>query len=255
MGASLAIVLLIDVMFSASVFHIPQKIRYQLIVKILFAGILQLIIQYALRASDNIGRLRLEKEQAITEKYKIQLQELRTRVDPHFLFNSLNTLRSMVRQKDPQSEQFVLRLSQLYRQMLKIKEQPTISLREEMDVVEAYVFLMQQRSGTGIRFSQDINDTLWHERIPAMSIQTVVENCFKHNRTSVSEPLQIEIFSNDKEEIIIRNNLLPKISLAEKSGYGLQNIRKCYELMKTTDGICFAKVEGLFVVTLKLIKR
>ncbi|PZP44266.1 MAG: hypothetical protein DI598_14700 [Pseudopedobacter saltans] len=252
-AATLAIVAVVYALFSVMVFHIPQAVRYQLIIKVLFAAALQLIIQYSLRASDNIGRLRVEKEQAIAEMYKVQLQELRTRVDPHFLFNSLNTLRSMVHQKDPKSEPFILHLSQLYRQMLKLKEQATVTLRDEMEVVNAYVFLMQQRSGTGLQFSQNINDAYWNDLVPTMSVQTIVENCFKHNRTGVSEPLHIEITADANHEIIIRNNLLPKISVVEKSGYGIQNIRKSYALLKIAEGIYFEETDRQFEVKLKLI--
>lgn len=252
-GTTLVVITVVYALFSLFVFPIAQGVRYQLIIKILFAAILLLIIQYALRASNNIGRLRVEKEQAIAEMYKVQLQELRTRVDPHFLFNTLNILRSMVRQKDPQSEQFIIHLSNLYRQMLKLKEQPTLTLREEMEVVNAYIFLMQQRSGVGLQFSQNINDAYWNDRLPTLSVQTIVENCFKHNRISISEPLHIEITCNEHQEIIIRNNLFPKISIVEKSGYGMQNILKSYELLKIEDGIHFEENNGQFVVKLKLI--
>ena len=253
-AATLVVVALFYLVFVVMVFHVPQNVRFQLVIKTLFAATLQLIIQYSLRASDNIGRLRVEKEQALAEKYKAQLQELRTRVDPHFLFNSLNTLRSMVHLKDPKSEPFIIHLSQLYRQMLKVKEQSVITLREEMEVVDAYLYLMQQRSGAGVQFSKNIDDNAWNDCIPTMSIQTVVENCFKHNRTSISEPLHIEIFSDNTDGIVIRNNLLPKISIVEKSGYGLQNIQKSYELLKTKNGIYFEEKDGLFTVILKRIK-
>ena len=93
------------------VFESIQGIKWSLVIRIIFAAILFLIIQYALKAQENISRLRLEKEQIQTENYKAQLKVLRNQIDPHFLFNSLNTLRSMVRQQHENSEKFVISLS------------------------------------------------------------------------------------------------------------------------------------------------
>ena len=127
-------------------FKAPYHLRWMLIVKLTSASILFLIIQYALQAAKAISQLTLEKEQIQSENYRVQLQELRSKVDPHFLFNSMNTLRTMIRNKHLQSEDFVMNLSAFYRQTLKLNNSSTINLREEVEILKSYLFLMQIRN-------------------------------------------------------------------------------------------------------------
>ncbi|MEL7063062.1 MAG: histidine kinase, partial [Bacteroidota bacterium] len=101
---------------------------------ILFLG-----IQYVLHSQRKSSRLFLEKERLQTENYKSQLQVLQAKIDPHFLFNSLNTLRSMVRQSHENSEQFILSLSDFYRQTLTYNENTQLQLSEELAVLESYI--------------------------------------------------------------------------------------------------------------------
>ncbi|NJO02230.1 MAG: histidine kinase [Bacteroidia bacterium] len=114
--------------------------------RVILASVLFLAIQFALRAQQNIAQLMLDKEQIQTENYRVQLNALRTQIDPHFLFNSLNTLRSMVRQGHHNSENFVMSLADFYRKTLKHNEHPTLPLAEELLVLESYVFLMKSRN-------------------------------------------------------------------------------------------------------------
>lgn len=221
--------------------------------KVLSAAVLILIIQYALNASASIARLQIEKEQLLAEKYKVQLQELRTRVDPHFLFNTLNTLRSMIRKGHPQSEKFVMNLSGFYRQTLQFNESHTVSLKEELNVLQSYLFLMQTRNEGAIVIDSTIDERWMGYSLPAMSLQVTMENCFKHNRLSATEPLQVTVFSTEEGCIVVRNVLLPKLASVEKSGYGLLNVARIYELLGMADGLTVHQTTEFFEVTLKLI--
>ncbi|WP_191967907.1 sensor histidine kinase [Rhizosphaericola mali] len=237
------------------VFQISNVVKYQLIIKIAFASILFLVIQYALRANQNIGILQTEKEKALTEVYKMQLQELRTRIDPHFLFNSLNTLRSMIRQKDQNAESFILDLSNIYRQILSIKDQSSTTLKKEFEVVYSYIQLMQERNKNGVFVKINLDDQWMDYKLPTLSVQTIIENCFKHNRISSKDPLFININTDVNGILTITNNVLPKISIEEKSGMGLQNINKSYQLLHIKEGLIYEKNETNFIVHLKLIKN
>ena len=104
------------------------------------------IIQFAIRSQANIAKLQLEKEQLLTENYKTQLKAIRNQIDPHFLFNSFNTLRSMIRYNHPKSEDFVISLSEFYRQTLKSHENVNLPLAEELSVLKSYLFLMKTRN-------------------------------------------------------------------------------------------------------------
>lgn len=148
------------------------------IFRLTMGGILILTIQYALKAQGNIAQISLEKEQLQTENYKVELQALRAKVDPHFLFNSLNTLRSMVRQQHEKSEQFVMSLSDFYRQTLKHNENTNLPLSDELLVLESYLFLMKSRNEGAVELSVEIDPKLHEYELPAMALQTVVENCF-----------------------------------------------------------------------------
>ncbi|GAB3800649.1 hypothetical protein GCM10028819_26360 [Spirosoma humi] len=256
-GLTMAIILLYIVLvyslFSFFVFSHPDSIRWNLLVKFFFASLLFLIIQYALRASSSIARLELEKEQMQSENYRVQLQQLRSKVDPHFLFNSLNTLRMMARKQHPSTEQFIISLSDFYRQTLKYNEASTVPLREELSVLKSYLFLIQTRNEGNLDISFQIDEPLLNYLIPTLSLQIVVENCFKHNAMTSANPLHISLSTTDDFYVVISNPKRPKLSPSEKSGYGLDNIRQRYTLLNVTNGLLIHETDTQFAVKLKLI--
>lgn len=215
--------------------------------------ILFLAIQYALKTQENISQLLLEKEQIQTENYRVQLKALQTQVDPHFLFNSLNTLRSMVRQHHSNSEKFIMSLSDFYRQTLKHNENTTLPLAEELAVLESYLFLMKSRNEEAIIVALNIDPSLHEKHIPTLALQIVVENCFKHNSMTSKRPLRIEISSTADFCIEVKNNLQPKIGDQQLSGYGLDSLRKRFELMDIPQGVLIHESADQFSVKLKLI--
>lgn len=248
-----AFISLTHLLFSIFVFEIPDPVRWVFIFKIIFASVLFLIIQYALKAGADITRLQLEKEQIQLENYKIQLQELRAKVDPHFLFNSLNTLRTMVRNQHEESEQFVLSLSDFYRSTLKYNEETTIRLFEEMNVLKAYLFLMKSRNEDAVTIDFQINESYEQYLIPTLALQAVVENCFKHNQMTSKQPLRIEIRTTGDFYIEVKNKIQPRLDHKESSGYGLKNIERRYELLKVQDGVKTERTQTEFTVRLKLL--
>ena len=219
-----------------------------------FIGIvLFLVIQYALKAQEHISQLQVEKEQIQTENYKAQLKVLHAKIDPHFLFNSLNTLRSMVRQGHGNSEKFILSLSDFYRQTLKYNENTRLQLSEELMVLESYLFLMKNRNEEAVFVDIAIDKSLNSYFLPTLALQIVVENCFKHNSMTSKMPLRIEISSTNDGYIEVKNNLQPKISTVESTGNGLDLLIKRYELMNISKGILIEQSPNQFSVKLKLI--
>jgi LytS/YehU family sensor histidine kinase len=212
-----------------------------------------LTIQYALKSQRKVSKLLLEKEQLQTENYKAQLKTLRTQVDPHFLFNSLNTLRSMIRQQHSGSEHFVLSLSDFYRQTLKHNENTTIPLSEELKVLQSYLYLMKSRNEKAVQIKLNIDETLLDHRVPSMALQTVVENCFKHNSMTSNHPLQINISSSEGNYISVCNNTQAKIGDNDTSGMGLNLLRKRYELINIEDGLIVNHTPEQFCIQLKLL--
>lgn len=215
--------------------------------------ILFLTVQYVLRSQQKASRLFLEKEQLQTENYKAQLQVLQAQIDPHFLFNSLNTLRSMVRHAHSNSEEFILSLSDFYRKTLTHKENTQLPLSEELRVLESYLFLMKSRNEEAVRVDIEIDESLYSSFLPTLALQIVVENCFKHNSMTASMPLHIQISSTDEGYIDVKNNLQPKFGEVESTGYGLDLLKKRYELMNISHGMLVEQSPSHFSVKLKLI--
>jgi sensor histidine kinase YesM len=226
----------------------------QVIFRIILGSILFLAVQYALRTQQNNARLQLEKEQIQTENFRVQLKELRANIDPHFLFNSLNTLRSMVHQQHVNSEKFIMSLSDFYRQTLKHNENTTLPLSEELEVLQSYLFLMKNRNEEAVSVTIDIDESVHHYHIPTLALQVVVENCFKHNSMTSKQPLNIGITLTKDYSVRVCNNVQARLGNEESSGYGLELLRKRYELMKVTNGIKVQETPDQYCVELKLLK-
>jgi LytS/YehU family sensor histidine kinase len=229
--------------------------RAQSTARLVVASIIFLIIQYALKTQENISRLLIEKEQIQKENYRVQLKALRKTVDPHFLFNSLNTLRSMVRQQHENAETFVMSLSDFYRQVLKYNENQSLSLKEELTVLESYLFLMKSRNEKAVSLTINVDEAFHGLHLPSLALQVVVENCFKHNAMTAKMPLRIEVNSTEEGYIQVTNNLQPKIEEDTSSGFGLDNLRKRYELMGASEGVIVNKCKTHFKVLLRLLKK
>lgn len=239
--------------FLLALFEEWTAIRWVFIIKFFSASMLFLVIQYALQTQKNVTQLKIEKEQMQTENYRAQLESLRAKVDPHFLFNSLNTLRTLVRHNDAKSEQFILSLSDFYRQTLKYNEAKVIKLLDEIKLLESYLFLMKNRNGEAISITIDIQKELYKMHIPTLAMQTVVENCFKHNMMTSKAPLKIEIINTADDAIEVINNIQPKLVKQPTSGYGLEFLKKRYELLGIYDGVEIDQTEEEFRTRLKLI--
>lgn len=212
-----------------------------------------LTIHYAMRAQNNISKLLLEKEQNKTENYKAQLKVLRAKIDPHFLFNSLNTLRTMVRHQNSKSEQFVMSLSNFYRQTLKHNDNIVLQFSEELAILQSYLFLMKSRNEEAVKVEIQIDQEVHYHQLPALALQIVVENCFKHNSMTSKMPLHIQIRNTKDFYIEVINNVQPKLGDQNTSGMGLDLLRRRYALMNVNQGVIVKETPDRFIVKLKLI--
>jgi two-component system LytT family sensor kinase len=222
-----------------------------------FRAILPVIIflpvQYALKTQQQNARLQLENEQMKSENYKVQLKVLRAQIDPHFLFNSLNTLRSMVRNHHINSERFIMSLSDFYRQTLKHNENTTLRVSEELKVLQSYLFLMKSRNEEAVSIHLDINPSFLQFHLPTLALQTVVENCFKHNSMTSKNPLHIDISNTEDNYIMVKNNIQSKIGKSDSFGHGLESLKKRYEFMNISKAVIIEQTPEYFSVKLKLV--
>jgi LytS/YehU family sensor histidine kinase len=166
-------------------------------------------------------------ERSNADNLAAQYELLKQQVNPHFLFNSLNTLKYMVESNDPHTVDFILKLSDFYRFTLESRKQDLIRLAEELDILNAYVFLLKARFEEGIDLSINIEQAHYQSLIPPFTLQLLVENCIKHNIVSLDRPLHISLYS-EKDFIVVQNGLQLKRTPEASMGMGLENINQRY---------------------------
>lgn len=176
----------------------------------------------------------IEKEQLKQEKIKSELVAIKNQVNPHFLFNSLNTLNSVIRSKPESATDFVDKLSFMYRYILQSSEKNLVPLAEELEFLDSYVYLIEIRYGDRFEVNIDIDLEVEAIEIPVLSLQLLVENAVKHNEISKSNPLKVKVY-NDKEYITVENDIKPRNSIEESTGNGLLNLSKRYKVLKNND--------------------
>ncbi|SDX43070.1 Histidine kinase [Lutibacter oricola] len=191
----------------------------------------------------------LEKEILKQQSIENELTALKNQVNPHFLFNSLNSLSSLVRE-NKEATTFVTKLSFMYRYILQSSEKDLVTLKEEMKFLESYIHLIKTRYRDRIIINIDISEEYYKSKIPVLTLQLLVENCIKHNEISVDNPLEINIYI-DRNYIVIENLINPKISHVESTGKGLSNINKRYLLLKE-EHISISNLNNVFKVKLPI---
>ena len=220
--------------------------------RLIMAAAIIITIQQSLKSTRTIEKLKTENLSLKTERYKAELDQIRKQVNPHFLFNSLSTLRTMVRKEDAGSETFIVNLAALYRQILQSRDKNAVSLEEEVNFLNAYVHLLKVRHEGSLNIHIDIKPDSKQYSIPVFALQLLIENCVKHNVLSESNPLTIRVFQKDEVTITVSNKYQPKQESANSTGLGLENLLERYRLMGIEDGLTLEQVDNTFNVTVKL---
>ncbi len=187
------------------------------------------------------------KSEALALKYKV----LQDQINPHFLFNSLNTLGSLMDIDISKAKEFNRELSHFYRNVLHFKDLDIIPLKEEVDFVKKYIYLQQIRFGEALDVEVFADENIEGKVIP-LSLQALVENAIKHNEISKANPLKIVIAITDNHELIVENNIQLKKVLGEGSKTGLKNLAGRYEFL-TGKKVIITKNDNYFRVSLPLI--
>lgn len=195
--------------------------------------------------NDSLKRERKLRE----EKLIFQYETLKNQVNPHFLFNSLNTLSSLVSQDPQLSEKFISTLSGIYRYIIENRDVELINLSEEIAFVERFFFLQKIRDNGKIELQMDLPDVKQYEILP-ISIQLLVENALKHNAATKQEPLIINLGIKD-EYVIVENKLIPKMHLEPSSNLGLKNLKERVKLILNKEVLVDAS-NGKFIVKIPL---
>ena len=171
----------------------------------------------------------IEKERLEKENIQSQFQSLKNQVNPHFLFNSLNTLSALIHSDPDQAEEFIDEFAKVYRYILEFDDKHLVTINEELNFIQSYVFLQQIRFGKNLAVKISIDDSFYDHFIPPLSLQILVENAIKHNVISQEMPLTIVIYV-DGDNIRVENNLQQRMDKPISTGVGLRNIKSRYEL-------------------------
>jgi two-component system LytT family sensor kinase len=200
--------------------------------------------------NDRYRRSLAEVERFRKENAEYQFEMLKLQLNPHFLFNSLNTLSSLVHHDPVKAAEFIRRLSDVYRYVLENRNKELVSLREEMEFIHSFSFLQGLRFQGMIDFHFIIGEELLDRKIAPMTLQLLIENAVKHNVVSRKQPLNIAI-SAENDNLIVKNNLQPKEELSG-TGVGLKNISSRYAFL-TDRKVEIIKEDNLFKVIIPLI--
>ncbi len=212
----------------------------------LFLNCVNAIVYY----QDQLRQAELQTERLKKEQLSAEFNALKRQINPHFLFNSLNVLDSLVHEDQEKAHEFIEHLSTVYRYLTTNEENELVPLSKELDFIEDYIFLVKTRYGRQLTVNLNIDDSAKHKYLPPAALQLVVENALKHNEISKASPLEINIQSN-ADHIRIMNRVQPKLTKDESLGVGLDNIRIRYQFINQK--ITVRESADLFIVELPLI--
>ncbi|MFZ4550076.1 MAG: sensor histidine kinase [Bacteroidales bacterium] len=195
----------------------------------------------------------VEVEKYKTESAMAQLQNLKNQLNPHFLFNNLSVLASLVHKDQDKAVDFINELSKVYRYVLDNKNAELLTLQEELAFLDHYIYLLKIRFESSIMFSIAIDDNLRSSCLPPMCLQMLVENTIQHNEASRANPLQVSIYTN-QHALIVENLLQPRSDVPESSQTGLVNIQTRYSFF-TSQKVEIINNGKSFKVVLPLISK
>lgn len=244
---SIIVISLLFVMFASLVFDIKAFKAYFMVYffRNLFIALVVILVVYVVELVEQLKQEKIEVLTLQRQNMEAELAVLKSQVDPHFLFNTLATLSSLVRSNSEETISFVDHMADTFRYMLENRAQKVVTTRDELTFLRSYIFMMKKRFEEGLHVNININDAHLNRSIPQFALQIAVENAMKHNIVSRKQTLHIELKSV-ADCIVIWNNLNVK-KHSRGYGIGLDNLAQRYSLMgkkaiKITNGGSFFEV-------------
>ena len=195
----------------------------------LAAGLISFLVSLLINNLTEHQRVVLENQQLQSENLLIRHQTLQQQLSPHFLFNTLNTLDALIGTDDTSAHQYLHQLAATFR--YSMQNQSEVTLADELEFTQSYIYLMQIRHGNNLHVLQHIDNDLLNARIPPISLQLLVENAIKHNIISQRHPLTISISTTSRRTLLVANHLQPKADNQPSNGTGLTNLAQRYRLL------------------------
>lgn len=196
---------------------------------------------------------KVKKQQIIAGNASAQFESLKNQIDPHFLFNSLNVLSSLIDEQPETAQKFTNSLSKIYRYVLEQKNKELVLVEEELDFAREYMDLLKIRFENSITYTLPQQLQLVDSKVVPLSLQLLLENTIKHNIVSENNPLHIHIYEEDNY-LVVKNNLQKKEAFTSRKGVGLQNIADRYKLA-TDRQVLIVQDETSFQVKIPLLTK
>ncbi|MEI6060229.1 MAG: histidine kinase [Bacteroidota bacterium] len=206
-------------------------------------------VAFFLQWKENLLRTQALEKANLEARY----DTLRNQVNPHFLFNSLNTLLMLVND-NPTASKYVESISEIMRYMLQSRDKDAVLLRDELKIARDYVFIQQSRFGGKLKVEFDVPEQYYHYAIPPLALQMLLENALKHNVVSKENPLFVKVYILDGKYIVIENTVRARTDKEPSTGVGLENIRNRY-LHLTGKSIAIKQENNNFTVMLPLFEK
>ncbi|HEU4902865.1 MAG TPA: histidine kinase [Flavisolibacter sp.] len=196
----------------------------------------------------------IEAERLQKINWESRYESLKQQVNPHFLFNSINTLSSLIYEDKAEAGRYVKEMSRVYRYLLRNNDDELVPLQTELGFIQSYYHLLKTRFGAAIQVRVAIPQQVADSLLPPLTLQMLVENAVKHNNVSKEAPLTISITGTGEGWLSVKNNLQPKQGLVDSTGIGLNNIREKYRLLGLPDVQLLADGRE-FTVLLPLVEQ
>ncbi len=196
---------------------------------------------------------KVKEQKVIAGTASAQFESLKNQIDPHFLFNSLNVLSSLIEENPENAQKFTTSLSKIYRYVLEQKDKELVPVAEELAFAKTYMNLLKMRFENSITFELPAGFTNDEAKVVPLSLQLLLENCIKHNVVSESKPLHIKIYI-ENNQLVVENNLQKKEVLSDRKGVGLQNIVNRYAIL-TQRKVLVEETEKSFKILIPILTK
>lgn len=208
---------------------------------------------YAFHFYKSYQENKVKQQKIIAGTANAKFESLKNQIDPHFLFNSLNVLSSLIEENPTNAQKFTTSLSKIYRYVLEQKDKELVTVQEELAFAKTYMNLLKMRFEDSITFEIPENYDNQEAKVVPLSLQLLLENAIKHNIVSEQKPLHIKIFVQN-DSLVVQNILQKKEILNDRKGVGLQNIISRYEIL-TNRKVIINQSENQFSVQLPILTK
>ena len=231
-GGLLQVWMALDVFYqmeSTGTSNIVGVLQVQGLLIVAFSLITTWGVEKALAQQQAMGLILKLKEENFQAKYEV----LKQQINPHFLFNSLNILKGMIRTGNEDAEAYLIKLAEVYRYILQSNAKEAVVLADELLMLESYHYMLKNRFRDAIELTIDLSAETRQSVLPPLTFQMLMENCVKHNVLTQSRKLRVRVEEKDGM-VLFRNNLQPKQSLLSATHIGLENLTRRYEHLSET---------------------